>query len=302
MTINLDQISQVTTNGKVYTEGGEKVGDVGQIYASDTSQEPTWVTVKTGLFGTAESFVPLEGARVEGDNIVVAFDKDTIKHAPRIDDDGSLSPDEEQTLFRHYGLGQGRRELRDDQSDDVLDRDRSGDDREAPVTGTVGRDTSGPQTDSAITRSEEQLNVGVRREATGRAVLRKYVVTEHVTQTIAVRREEIRLEREDITDANRGELVGTSDAAPAGLFEDDVYEVTLYKEVPVVQTQVVPVERVRLRKLGVTEHVDVSDELRKEKIDVDDPRRGAGDTVSGTASGDTVSKDAGTGGTGTLGR
>ena len=67
MTINLDQISQVTTNGKVYTEGGEKVGDVGQIYASDTSQEPTWVTVKTGLFGTAESFVPLEGARVEGD-------------------------------------------------------------------------------------------------------------------------------------------------------------------------------------------------------------------------------------------
>lgn len=276
MTIDMDQISKVTTNGKVYTEGGEKVGDVGQIYASDTSSEPTWVTVKTGLFGTAESFVPLQGARMEGDDIVVAFDKDTIKHAPRIDDDGSLSPDEEQTLFSHYGLsGGGRRQQTDDRADAGLDRDMSAD--------TVGRDTSGPETDGAMTRSEEQLNVGVRREATGRAVLRKYVVTEHVTQTIAVRHEEIRLEREDITDANRGELVGTlSDAAPAGLFEDDIYEVTLYKEVPIVQTQVVPVERIRLRKLAVTENVTVSDDLRKEQIEVDDPRR----TTEGNGPGD----------------
>ncbi len=279
MTIDMDQISNVTTNGKVYTEGGEKVGDVGQIYASDTGSEPTWVTVKTGLFGTAESFVPLEGARVDGNNIVVAFDKDTIKHAPRIDDDGSLSPDEEQTLFRHYGLsGGGRREL----SDTTVGHDTSLD-RGTATTGMVGRDTSGPETDGAMTRSEEQLNVGVRREATGRAVLRKYVVTEHVTQTIAVRHEEIRLEREDITDAKRGELVGTlSDATPAGLFEDDVYEVTLYKEVPIVQTQVVPVERVRLRKLAVTEQVSVSDDLRKEQIEVEDPRR----TVGGTRTGD----------------
>ncbi|HYP45414.1 MAG TPA: PRC and DUF2382 domain-containing protein [Propionibacteriaceae bacterium] len=273
MTIDMDQISNVTTNGKVYTEGGDKVGDVGQIYASDTGNEPTWVTVKTGLFGTAESFVPLAGARVDGDNIVVAFDKDTIRHAPRIDDDGTLSPDEEQTLFRHYGLGGGGRGQRtDDRADSTVGRGTS-------TTDTVGRDTSGPETDGAMTRSEEQLNVGVSRQATGRAVLRKYVVTEHVTQTIAVRHEEIRLEREDITDANRGELVGTlSDAAPAGLFEDDTYEVILYKEVPVVQTQVVPVERIRLRKLAVTENVTVSEDLRKEQIDVEDPlRTGTGD-------------------------
>jgi stress response protein YsnF len=274
MTITMDQIRDVTT-GKVLTDGGEKVGDVGQIYASDTSSEPTWVTVKTGLFGTAESFVPLEGARVQGSDIVVAFDKDTIKNAPRIDADGTLSPEEEQTLFRHYGVGSagGRRDIRDDRVDDS----RVGDAR-------VGHDTSGPETDGAMTRSEEQLNVGTTREVTGRAVLRKYVVTEYVTQTIPVRHEEIRLEREDITDSNRGELVGTlsGDAAPAGLFQDDVYEVVLHKEVPVVQTQVVPVERVRLRKLAVTEQVNVSDDLRKEKIEVDDPRRTTGDTTSTT--------------------
>ena len=277
MTITMDQIKSVTTNGKVYTESGDKVGDVGQIYADDTSSIPTWVTVRTGLFGTAESFVPLEGARVDGNNVVVGFDKDTIKHAPRIDADGSLTPAEEQDLFRHYGLVTANsRGQRGDEGITDTSRDSSSDRDVA-----TGHDTSGPNTDGAMTRSEEQLNVGTQTQVTGRAVLRKYVVTEYVTQTVAVRHEEIRLEREDITDANRGELVGTVDAGStaAGLFDDDTYEVILHKEVPVVQTRVVPVERVRLRKVTVTEQVNLSEDLRKEKIEVVDPR-GASDTTS----------------------
>lgn len=276
MTITMEQIRSVTSHGKVYTESGDKVGDVGQIYADDTSSVPTWVTVKTGLFGTAESFVPLQGARVDGNNVVVGFDKDTIKHAPRIDADGSLTPAEEQDLFRHYGLvnagGRGDAGITDTRSD------RSG------VDTATGHDTSGPNTDGAMTRSEEQLNVGTQTQVTGRAVLRKYIVTEYVTQTIPVRHEEIRLEREDVTDANRGELVGTVDAGLAntpGLFTDDTYEVILHKEVPVVQTQVVPVERVRLRKVTVTDQVDVAEDLRKEKIEVVDPRGASDGTVKG---------------------
>jgi hypothetical protein len=77
-------------SGNVYA-GSEKLGRIGQIYLDDETSEPTWVTVKTGLFGTSESFVPLNSARLEGDDILVDYDKDTIKNAPRIDADGDLT-------------------------------------------------------------------------------------------------------------------------------------------------------------------------------------------------------------------
>ncbi|MBT2598118.1 PRC-barrel domain-containing protein [Arthrobacter sp. ISL-72] len=50
---------------------GDKIGSIGQVYTDDDSGEPTFVTVKTGLFGTSESFVPLQGASVEGDDTLV---------------------------------------------------------------------------------------------------------------------------------------------------------------------------------------------------------------------------------------
>ena len=273
MTIDVDQIKSVAGHGKVVTESGEKVGDIGQVYLDDSSGTPTWVTVKTGLFGTAESFVPLEGARVEGENVVVAFDKQAIKDAPRVEADGSITPDEEQGLFRHYGLrspsagddlGDDRHAARHDDRDARVRGDRSDDlvpdDRSA-------RSLRGDD-DDAMTRSEEQLRVGTQTHVAGRAVLRKYVVTEYVTQTVPVRREEVRLEREPITDANRGDIVDEGVA-----FEDDtdLYEVILHQEVPVVQTETVAVERVRLRKETRTDQATVSDDVRKEKLDLDDP-------------------------------
>jgi stress response protein YsnF len=42
-----------------------------------------------------------------------------------------------------------------------------------------------------MTRSEEELDVGTSERETGRARLRKYVVTEEASQTVPVRREEI---------------------------------------------------------------------------------------------------------------
>lgn len=92
-------------DGDVVSASGEKIGSVGQIYLDDQSGEPTFVTANTGLFGMSQSFVPLRGARVENGNVVVDFDKTTVKDAPRIDDDGSLSPDEEDRLYAYYGMG-----------------------------------------------------------------------------------------------------------------------------------------------------------------------------------------------------
>ena len=104
MPLTENDLSGVYT-GDVLSASGEKIGAVGQIYLDDQTGEPTFVTANTGLFGMSQSFVPLRGARVDNGNVVVDFDKTTVKDAPRIDDDGSLSPAEEDQLYAYYGMG-----------------------------------------------------------------------------------------------------------------------------------------------------------------------------------------------------
>jgi uncharacterized protein (TIGR02271 family) len=249
MALTSDQLASVT-NGNVIEANGNKIGGVGQVYLDDQSGEPNWVTVKTGLFGTSESFVPLSGASLSGSDIVVTYDKDTIKDAPRVDPDGHLTPDEEESLYAYYGLGGTANRGAD------YDQDTDG-------TPTVGRDTSGPTTDDAMTRSEERLRVGTQTREAGRARLRKYVVTENVTQTVPVSREEVRIEREPITDDNR-------DRAMAGpTISEEEHEVVLRGERPVVEKEAVPVERVGLDTETVTDQVTVNEDVRKEQIDTD---------------------------------
>ncbi|WP_458779771.1 DUF2382 domain-containing protein [Arthrobacter sp. D3-16] len=249
---NIDSV--LNAGGNVVAGDGDKIGSIGQVYVDDDSGNPSWVTVKTGLFGTSESFVPLEEARKEGNDIVVPYTKDQVKDAPRVAEDGHLEPSEEDRLYTHYGLT-GRGTTYTD-----TDTTRRTDTYE--TTGTGG-DTSRTGTDDAMTRSEERVNVGTEKQEAGRARLRKYVTTENVTQTVPVQREEARLEREPITEANR-------DAAMSGpdLTEDE-HEVTLHEERPVVEKETVPVERVRLDKDTVTDEVTVDEEVRKENIDTD---------------------------------
>jgi uncharacterized protein (TIGR02271 family) len=114
-----------------------------------------------------------------------------------------------------------------------------------------------------MTRSEERMTVGTAQQETGRARLRKYVVSENVTQTVPVTHEEVRLEREPITDANAGKAMD----GPA--ISEEEHEVTLHSERAVVDKEAVPVERVRLDKTTVTEQEQVSADLRKEEIEVD---------------------------------
>ncbi len=256
---HLDDLLQ--RNGNVLSTDGDKIGSIGQVYADDDNGQPTWVTAKTGLFGTSESFVPLEGARAEGDDILVPFTKDQVKDAPRVDADGHLEPAEEERLYAHYSLGGGGQTYTDATAGQDANY-READDADTD-SGTVGRDTSGPTTDDAMTRSEERLNVDTEREATGRVRLRKYVTTENVTQTVPVQREEVRLEREPITDANRGAAL-----SGPGISEEE-HEVILHEERPVVEKETVPVERVRLDTETVTDEVTVNEEVRKERIETD---------------------------------
>ncbi len=247
--ISADQLhTLIQDGGSVVGDNEDKIGKVGQVFLDDDTSTPEWVTVKTGLFGSGESFVPLAGATSDGKEIRVPFAKDTVKDAPRVDGaDGHLSAQEEAELYRYYGM----------ETPEPQSREHAG--RED----VAGRDTSGPTTDTAMTRSEEQLTVDTETVAAGKARLRKYVVTENVTQTVPVSHEEVRIEREPITDANRDQ------AMAGGGITSEEHEVTLHAEQPVVAKETVPVERVRMGTETVAGEQTVSDEVRKEQIETD---------------------------------
>jgi uncharacterized protein (TIGR02271 family) len=230
----------------VLTGDGSKAGTVEDIYLDRQTENPEWVVVNTGLFGTRSSFVPVAEATSEGNDILVPYSKDQIKGAPNVEADGEMSEQEEADLYAYYGLNYS--EYRSDSG--------------LPDSGAAeGYDTSGPTTDEAMTRSEEELRVGKTEREKGRARLKKYVVTEQVQQTVPVQHEEVRLETEPITDAN----VERATAGPE--ISDEEHEVVLHEEAPVVEKRAVPKERVRLSKETVTDDARVSEQVRKEQIE-----------------------------------
>jgi uncharacterized protein (TIGR02271 family) len=242
----------------VLDKDGEKIGKVDQVLINDETGNPEWLGVTTGLFGKRQSYVPLAESRFVGEDVQVAYDKAHVKDSPNFDDEGQLEPQEEADLYAHYGLQYMPLKVQAPVGDP------------APAAGSVARDLSGPETDSAVTRAEEEVRVGTMRQEAGRVRLRKYITTETVSQTVPVEREQVRIEREPITEAN-------ADAAMSGpdLSEEEV-EVTLTEEEPVVEKRVVPKERVRLEKDVVTEQESVSADLRKEQIDIEGEGTGAG--------------------------
>jgi uncharacterized protein (TIGR02271 family) len=196
--------------------------------------------------------------------------KDQVKDAPGVDSGGELSEQEEQRLFEHYGVpytaegtttAQGAPDAGAAGSADGVSGRGYAD--TAAAGQPVGHDVSGPETDDAMTRSEEELRVGTRQREAGRARLRKYVVTEMQTQTVPVQREEVRVEREPITDDNRDQ------ALSGGEITEEEHEVVLHEEEPVVEKRAVPKERVRLDTDTVTDEREVAEEVRQERIETE---------------------------------
>jgi uncharacterized protein (TIGR02271 family) len=232
----LDKNSVLDSRGStVVGSDGDKIGKVEDVYLDRETDQPEWVLVNTGLFGSRSTFVPLSEATQRGNDIVVPFTKDVVKDAPNIDADGELSEQEEADLYRYYNLEYSAFE--------------------------PGTDARGERTDDAMTRSEEELRVGKTQQERGRVRLRKYVVTENVQQTVPVQREEVRVEREPITEANVGEATSGPDIS------EDEHEMVLSEEQVVTEKRTVPKERVRLAKDTVTDEQTVSEELRKEQIE-----------------------------------
>ena len=300
--ITREQIPTVLDH-PVHDAEGAKIGEARHVFLDDTTGQPEWVSVKTGMFGSHESFVPIHDAALVGDHLEVPFAKEMVKHAPQADVDagGHLSEQEEHRLYDHYGIdwdasrsagesaagsgtgmaagaaggtaaagvaGAGAAGTPEPSREDRTSRQEPS----AQAAGMQAQEGRGRhrrdaerQRDDAMTRSEEQMHITTERRESGRARLRKYVVTEETDQVVPLRHEEVRVEREPITDANRER------AASGQAFTESEYEVTLHEDRPVIRTETVPVERIRLDTVERTDEEHVRGQVRKERIEVELP-------------------------------
>jgi sporulation protein YlmC with PRC-barrel domain len=215
---NIDQLA----GREVVGSDGHRIGDVGQVFVLEGTDEPTWITVRTGLFGMHESFIPVEGATERGDELVVPFEKAFVKDAPRIDDASELTVEQEAELYRYYGVEpplQQQAAAREHQHDA---RDRHDEDDARGLGGHLRRayerhsgdaDDSGPSTahaertpyggghdagsaESSGSGSDDER--GVRGRGPGGPRLRRRIVTEMQTIQVPVQREEIVVEGDGI--------------------------------------------------------------------------------------------------------
>jgi stress response protein YsnF len=274
--ITREQVPSVLDH-TVYDQEGKKIGQAGHVFLDDTTGEPEWASVRTGMFGNHESFVPIHDARLVEDHVEVPCTKAQVKDAPHVDVDsgGHLSEREERELYRHYGVDWDAGRRRQGMAQGDVSGGTAG---AAGMAGTAAASGPGRERgrmpddrmergtpDDAMTRTEERMRVHTEREDAGRARLRKYVVTEEVQQTVPLRHDEVRVEREPITDANREQ------AMRGEAFREDEHEVALHRERAVADTEAVPVERVRMVPEEHIEQETVRGQVRKERIDADIP-------------------------------
>ncbi|WP_312847689.1 PRC-barrel domain-containing protein [Streptomyces sp. WAC06128] len=103
--ITREEIANVLDH-PVYDGDGNKIGDAKHVFFDDMTGRPEWVSVKTGMFGSNESFIPIRDAAVVQDHLEVPYRKEQVKDAPNVDVDagGHLSESEEHRLYDYYGI------------------------------------------------------------------------------------------------------------------------------------------------------------------------------------------------------
>ena len=266
----------------VIDQDGDKVGKVGQVYLDDATGQPNWVTVNTGLFGGNETFIPLDEATQDGDDLRVPYTKAFIKDAPNLDADSHVDESQEDELYRYYGLQGGGDRVRDGRDGRVDGRDAAAAGAAGTAAGAAGTANTGDRRDdlrdgdarhrddvaaagaargddaNSVVRHEEEVNVGTERVQTGRARLRKHIVHDTETVTVPVEREEVEIVREPIADGEHG-----------GRLSDEDVEVTLSEERPVVEKDVVAKERVGLDKNVVRDQEQVQTDVAREEVDIE---------------------------------
>ena len=239
-----------------YDVDGDRLGTITGAYLDNATGRPSWVTVERGgLFRTTRTFVPMDGVEVVDGGVRVAVPADAVRRAPHVDDDRELTRTDEEELLRHYGL----------------DQQAAPAPEPAPEPAAPAPE---PEPD-AMTRSEERVRVGTETVPTSRAVLRTTRVVEDRTFSVPLGRDQVQVAYEPLPDPGPAPVT-SQDRPVAGPGQDAAADdwVVLYEERLVVRTEWVPVERVRLRTVGVQGEELVNVDLRRERIDVDVDRAG----------------------------
>ena len=144
-------------------------------------------------------------------------------------------------------------------------------DRPQRIRAVMRPTTTDTETAAEMVVSEEQLKVDKQRRPTERVRLRKDVVTEEVTITVPIRREVLRVERVPI---EPDEML--AEAVPFELSEGRTQELILMEERAIVDTRVVPRERVWLAKDVETTEQHFTETVRREEVELDrEPSAGA---------------------------
>lgn len=254
-----------------YDVDGDKIGAVKDVYVNDNTGQPDFVAVNHGLFGGSDSIVPLRGHTLRDGELHLAFPKDRVKDAPDLAEDGHLTQQDQEAFYRHYGL-EGAQDVTTYEANQPAPA--AGAAAGAPAAaGVEPTPAPAPAADAqdrpevtdtdqeSIVRSEEQLNVDKERVQSGEVRLRKYVVNETETVEVPVEREEVRVVREPVTDADNIQAVDD-------LGEDEA-SVTVHEERVNVTKESVPVEKVSLNKDTVQDTERVSEDVAKERIETE---------------------------------
>lgn len=241
-----DQLARVQGQ-TAFDNTGQKIGDVQRVFLDRQTNEPTWITVRAGRAGR-ETVVPLAGARIGPNGVALAVNKEAITNAPAIDVGSELDMDIVTRLNRHYERAMGAPDMTAETTRPQPERPSAYAQQGRPVE---------------LTSFEEQLQVGTEAVESGSVRLRKVVVTEPVETTVPLRHEEIRVERVPVSEAR---------PTPEHQFAEESAEITLHEERPIISKQTVPVETVRLATESRTDQQRVTDQIRRERIEVEDQR------------------------------
>lgn len=224
---------------------GRRYARLDELFVGRQSGAPEFGIVSLDAEGTERVAVPLHEAEHIGDALLLPYDVDRVVAAPRV-----------QGPVEEIPADAGRR---------VLEFFGAGPSDAAPTAPLPAAEPAGEEETEVIV-SEEQLQVDTRVRATERVRVRKAVVTEEVTVTVTVRREELIIDREPVGEAAAAE--GFDFAAP--LAPGGELEILLHAEEPVVSKRVVPVERIRLHRNTIVEQERITDTVRKERVEIDE--------------------------------
>jgi uncharacterized protein (TIGR02271 family) len=287
MTMQAEQLMGARVTGA----DGKVVGTVELVFNDDVDGTPAWARVRSGKAGR---FVPLRGSRVTPDGLAVPFDSQKIISGPEIAADRHMSAAQAEQLSRYYGLivpAQGGPDSDTAAGTDKAGSDKAGSDKagsdkagsdkaggdKAGRTGTdmaagtrtdtaagTGSGMGGPADTDWLIRSEERVDLGKEMRESGRVRLHKYVDVEPVEQAVHVYHEEYEIERTPITPADH----------VSSEIGEGQQEIILHEEQVFMRKEAVPVERVRLVTRRVAEDRTVRDEIRKERIELEDQDAG----------------------------